>query len=227
MYQNQIDIEPYSEIKQEIILSDDIIASYALEQWAENFSLMTAGYRDQLDPNDANNPQVAFNALTVAILGEAKARVFNRKLAPGQQAHVLIGGETRPHTQHFIAILSRVYSAHEIKVHLRAHVNTTPIWYSSFGIFYKEYQSGENLTASHSPFFKGGWKPMDWMGKQLLKEEQAIVDEVRDIVNNRRKISLAPWEIGGNITYDFDIDRAYVDYQHSVIIDKSKILTSL
>jgi phosphomannomutase len=216
------EIRPYAEEWQEIRLSDDIITTYSLDTWAENFSLMTAGYRDQLNPNDANDPGVAFNSLIIAILGEAKARVFDRKLAPGQQAHVHIGGETRPHTQDFIAILSRIYAAHHINVHLRTNIKTTPIWYSSFGVFYKGYQSGDNLTASHSPFFKGGWKPMDSAGKQLLQEESEIISEVKNLVKNRDKITLAPWTLKGGITQDFDVDKAYVEYQQSVIIDKSK-----
>ncbi len=222
MSPEKLEIKPYESRWQEIELSKEIIALYSLEKWAENFSLMTAGYRDQLNPNDANDPGAAFNSLTVAILGEAKARVFKRKSAPGKQMHVHIGGETRPHTQDFIAILSRVYAAHNIKVHLRSLTRTTPIWYSSFGIFYEEYQSGDNLTASHSPFFKGGWKPMDSSGKQLLEEEDEIISEVKNIVNNREKIRLAPWELNEKIVYDFVIDEAYVKYQQSLIIDKSR-----
>ncbi len=215
-------IRPYEKEWQEIELSDEIVALYSLENWAKSFNLMTAGYRDQLNPDDANDPSVAFNSLTIAILGEAKARVFKRKLVPGEQPHVHLGGETRPHTQEFIAILSRVYAAHDFIVHLRANIKTTPIWYSSFGIFYKSYQSGDNLTASHSPFFKGGWKPMDSCGKQLLSEEKEIISEVRNIVKNREKIILAPWALKEKILYDFDLDEAYVKYQQSVIIDKSK-----
>lgn len=217
-----LEIKPYEKEWQENKLTEEIVATYSLENWAENFSLMTAGYRDQLNPDDANDPEVAFNLLTVAILGKAKARVFERQLSPGEQPHVHLGGETRPHTQEFIAILSRGYAAHDFIVHLRANIKTTPIWYSSFGIFYKSYQSGDNLTASHSPFFKGGWKPMDSCGKQLLTEEKEIISEVKNIVKNREKIILAPWALKEKILYDFDLDEAYVKYQQSVIIDKSK-----
>jgi phosphomannomutase len=217
-----LEINPYEKEWQEIRLSEEIIDLYRLDIWAKNFSLMTAGYRGRLNPNDANDPAEEFNSLIIAILGEAKTRVFRRKLEHGEQAHVHIGGETRPHTQDFIAILSRVYAAHDIKVHLRVHIKTTPIWYSSFGIFYKEYQSGDNLTASHSPFFKGGWKPMDSAGKQLLAEEEEIISEVKNIVNNQEKISLAPWELKDKIVYDFDVDEAYVKYQQAVITDRSR-----
>lgn len=214
-------IKPYEKEWYKINLTDELVASYSLDKWSENFSLMTAGYRDQLNPDNADDPNVGFNSITVSILGEAKARVFNRKLKSGEQAHIHIGGETRPHTQDFIAILSRIYAAHNITVHLRAYVKTTPIWYSSFGIFYKGYQSGDNLTASHSPFFKGGWKPMDSAGKQLLEEEQEIIAEVKNIIKNRESISLAPWE-AKNIIGDFDVDEPYVKYQNSVIAEKSK-----
>jgi phosphomannomutase len=217
-----LEIKPYEKKWQEIKLSTEIVELYRLGTWAKNFSLMTAGYRNRLNPNNANDPAEDFNSLIVAILAEAKARVFGRKLVPGEQAHVLIGGETRPHTQDFIAILSRVYAAHDMYVHLRADVSTTPIWYSSFGIFYKGYQSGDNLTASHSPFFKGGWKPMDSSGKQLLAEESEIISEVRNIVNNQETIRLASWKLKDKFFYDFDIDEAYVKYQQSVLIDKSR-----
>ena len=217
MHLERADINASSDKWDDIKLSDQIIASYSLEEWSRGFSLMTAGYRDQLNPEDANDPGVAFNLLTVAILGEAKARVFERKLQEGEIAHVHVGGETRPHTQEFIAILSRVYAAHNMKVHLRARVRTTPIWYSSFGVFFEQYQSGDNLTASHSQFFKGGWKPMDSEGKQLLEEEEEIVAEVRNIVKSRATIRLAPWLPNDNILRDFDVDAAYIAYQDSVL----------
>lgn len=215
-------ISPYEKEWQEIIITDEVAALYSLDKWSENFSLMTAGYRDQLNPQDADDPGVAFNSLIIAILGEAKARVFERKLLAGEEAQVHIGGEVRPHTQEFIAILSRVYAAHNFKVHLRADIKTTPIWYSSFGVFYKGYQSGDNLTASHSPFFKGGWKPMDAYGKQLLEEEAEIIAEVKTIIKNREKIKLAPWGLSDKIFYDFDVDQDYVNYQKKVIINNSQ-----
>ena len=209
------------DVWQRIEITEELAQLYSLDEWSQGFSLMTAGYRDQLDPDDAANPEVAFNVLTVMILGEAKARVFKRKLAEGQVGHVHIGGETRPHTQEFISILSRIYAAHEMQVHLRARCLTTPIWYSSFGVFYSEFQSGENLTASHSPFFKGGWKPLDSSGKQLLAEEQEIISEVQNIVTSRATIYLAPWQSSGSILYDFDVDEPYVRYQRSLIPDQS------
>ncbi len=217
-----IKINPYDNKWKKIELTESLINKYSLIKWSENFSLMTAGYRDQLDPKNISNHGVAFNIITIAVLGEAKARVFKRKLNNNEQAHVHIGGETRPHTPEFIGILSRIYTAHNMKVHLRTQVRTTPIWYSSFGIFYNGFQSGDNLTASHSPFFKGGWKPMDSMGKQLLAEEKEIIAEVKNIVKNRIAINLAPWQPNENILFDFDIDEPYIKYQKLIILKKSQ-----
>lgn len=212
----RVTIDPAGDTWQDIALTEKVVSAYSLEQWAQEFSLMTAGYRDRLDPEDAANPEARFNVLTVAILAEAKARVFLRRLAPGEVGDVHIGGEVRPHTQTFIKIAARVNASHGFKVHLRAGLSTTPIWYSSFGIVYEELQSGENFTASHSQYFKGGWKPLDSEGKQLLAEEPEIIAEVRAIVADRQLIRLAPWQGNPLIFHDFDIDEAYVAYQQFV-----------
>ena len=49
-------------------LGEDLVRDFHLDRWADEFSLMTAGYRDRLDPDDPVNPEAPFNALTVAIL---------------------------------------------------------------------------------------------------------------------------------------------------------------
>jgi phosphomannomutase len=215
----RIDINPYADKPQQVTISEELVKTYSLDKWAADFWLMTAGYRDPLDPSDISNPEAPFNAATIIICSEAKARVFKRKLSGNEKGHVHIGGEVRPHTQEFIALMSCVYAAHGFIVHLRKELRTTPIWYSSFGIAYEEFQSGDNFTASHSQYFKGGWKPVDGMGKQLLVEEEDIINEVRKIVRNRETIRLSPWDQPGMILHDFDVDKAYVKYQRQVIGD--------
>ncbi len=200
-------------------ITNELVKAYSLDRWASEFSLMTAGYRDPLDPADAASPEVPFNIVTVAIFAEAKARVFARKLVKGEQGHVHIGGESRPHTETFIQVAARVYAAHGFMVHLRRSVKTTPIWYSSFGIFYEEYQSGDNFTASHSQYFKGGWKPLDGNGQQLLEEEAEIVAEVRALVAGRETIRLESWTSNPLIAQDLDVDVAYREFQRTVIAD--------
>jgi phosphomannomutase len=202
------DNQDYLELTPEVILDEQ------LEEWAADFKLGTAGYRDQLDPKDKDNPKVAFNRIKVAVIAEAKARVSERRGGGKIDRHV--GGEVRPHTREFIELAARIYAAHGHRVHLRAGMETTPIWYSSFGVFFEELSDGENFTASHSPGFKGGWKPMDSLGKQLLGEAELIGEEVRKVVSPGVRIPLAPPD-SPLILRDFDVTEAYCDYVRSII----------
>lgn len=199
-----------------IILSAEVIKNDGLENWAKAFKLGTAGYRDQLDPDDINNPEVAFNRIKVAIIAEARASVSDRLFGGKKMIEHHIGGEVRPHTSEFIDLAARIYAAHGHRVHLRKGVNTTPIWYSSFGVFYNELTDGENFTASHSPKFKGGWKPMDGLGKQLIGQAQLIANEVRKIIVPGYLIKLAPPD-SHLINRDFDATEAYCEYVTSII----------
>ncbi len=198
-----------------IHIDDALVSTYGLKSWSEGFSLMTAGYRDRLDPENADNPEISFNSVTVAVFVEAKARVFKKKTSANAM-HVHVGGEVRPHTQHFIRIAARIYSHHGFTVHLRENPKTTPIWYSSFGVLFCEYGSGDNFTASHSQYYKGGWKPIDGEGKQLTIEEADIIEEVESIVSNRETITLDPWG-SSNIVADFNVDEPYLGFLRSVL----------
>src|ERR1051325_9286709 len=177
------EIRPDSDTFDELRLTDDVVGVYGLDAWAAGFSLMTAGCRDHIDPDDAASPDAPFNAVTVAIMAEARGRVFRRKVTGAGHLHV--GGEVRAHTQTFIQVAARVYAAQGYTVHLRRDVSTSPIWYSSFAVFHEEYEGGDNFTASHSPYFKLGWKVLDQDGKELLEEEPDLITEVQALVRER------------------------------------------
>lgn len=216
----QSDLTPDRDANDELRLNDQVVGAYGLDSWAAKFSLMTAGYRDQMTPDDAASPEAPFNAVTVAIMAEAKARVLRRQLANDQPADLHLGGEVRANTQTFIQIAARVYAAHGFRVHLHPGGNTTPIWYSSFGVFYNDYLGGDNFTASHSAYFKMGWKVMDGQGKQMTEEEDQIIAEVRRIVAGRETIHLAPWKSSGLILADFDVDQPYAACQKMILGDQ-------
>ncbi|MBU1222118.1 hypothetical protein KKF34_19915 [Myxococcota bacterium] len=165
----------YSPEKQQIIFTKDLAEKYGLHRWGENFRLGTAGYRDLLDPAEFFSPQVPFNAVTMAIVAYARLKIAKKHGL--KKLH--IGGEVRPHTGRFIDLFARIYAAGGIEVHLRGDgPATTPIWLSSFGVFWHELDGGENFTASHSQSYKGGWKPMDENGMQLLSLAAEIEEEV-------------------------------------------------
>lgn len=207
---------PFANREETIVVDQDLVGRYGLARWAASFALGTAGYRDLLDPADLFNPEVPFNGLSLAIVLAARAQLA---LEHGL-AKLHVGGEVRPHTQAFIDLAARVYAAHGIEVHLRPQgVRTTPIWLSSFGVFYEELDGGENFTASHSQSYKGGWKPMDDAGGQLLEMAALIADRVRVLVQQaaggRLEIALAPAD-HPLIRRGFDPVDAYVEFLKQV-----------
>ena len=208
---------PFAGKPEYFVVDAALVTSAGLDAWAAEFKLGTAGYRDLLDPDDFFNTGVPMNALTVAMMLEARARVA----ANHGLGRLHVGGEVRPHTQEFIDLAARLYAAHGLEVHLRpAGVRTTPIWLSSFGVFHEELDGGENFTASHSQSYKGGWKPMDASGGQLLEMAQEIATEVRRLVAVAREegltIELAAAD-DANIIRDFEPTGAYVDVLRAVV----------
>ncbi|MFO7609159.1 MAG: hypothetical protein R6X35_08155 [Candidatus Krumholzibacteriia bacterium] len=170
---------PFLDKPESFTVDAALVAAAQLEAWAKRFALGTAGYRDLLNPDDLFDLTVPFNGLTVAVMLEARARLA---VAKGlRRLHV--GGEVRAHTQELIDLAARLYAAHGLEVHVRPEGRpTTPIWLSSFGVFFEELDGGENFTASHSQSYKGGWKPMDSTGGQLLEMAGAVADQVRTLV---------------------------------------------
>jgi len=208
---------PFAEHRETIRLDAALCADAKLASWAAQFKLGTAGYRDLLDPADFFNPGVPFNALTAAVILEARARLAVRH---GLRA-LHVGGEVRPHTQELIDLAARIYAAHGLSVHLRPRgMRTTPIWLSSFGVFHEELDGGENFTASHSQSYKGGWKPMDGDGGQLIAMAPEIEDGVRALVAEAVAggvtIPLAAAD-DALILRDFDPLDAYVDVLRQVV----------
>ena len=193
------------------------IARAGLLDWAADFKLGTAGYRDLLDPEDMHNPEVPFNSLNLAVMMYARAQLA---LEDGL-ADLHVGGEVRPHTQAFIDLAARIYAAAGLTVHLRpVGLDTTPIWLSSFGVNYDELAGGENFTASHSPGFKGGWKPMDATGRQLLGLAGRIAERTRLLARQAGEsgleIPLAAADDGA-IVRDFDPIDPYADSLRAIV----------
>ena len=208
---------PFACQEETILLDATLVSQANIEPWAQQFKLGTAGYRDLLDPENLFNFEVPFNGLSAALILEARAQLADESAI--RSLH--IGGEVRPHTQEFIDLASRIYSAHGISVHLRPQgMRTTPIWLSSFGVFYNELDGGENFTASHSQNYKGGWKPMEAAGGQLLEMAGLIADRVRALVGQAKDggitIRLAAAD-NPLIHHDFDPVEAYVEVLRKVV----------
>ncbi len=202
---------PFGTEPEKLTITPELAREARLEEWGAGFALGTAGYRDLLDPQDFFSPKVPFSALTVGLLAAARAHVATRHCITSLH----IGGEVRPHTQKFIDLCARIYAAAGITVHLQAgSAGTTPIWMSSFGVFHYGLGGGENFTASHSQSYKGGWKPMDENGMQLLDmaaEIQARVRELTAGIGTTGLVIPLSSALDPHIRRDFDPLPAYVE----------------
>ncbi|MBK9302452.1 MAG: hypothetical protein IPM94_00705 [bacterium] len=208
---------PFARDEETIRIAPALARDGGLLAWARDFQLGTAGYRDLLDPADLHSTEVPFNSLNVSVMLAARAQLA---LEEGL-AHLHVGGEVRPHTQEFIDLAARLYAACGICVHLRPEgVRTTPIWLSSFGVNYEELDGGENFTASHSQSYKGGWKPMDESGMQLLEMAGRIADRVRLLAERAAEEGLEiPLAAADDplIVRDFDPVAAYADALRAIV----------
>jgi phosphomannomutase len=198
-----------------LIISKSVFKKENLALWRDQFALGTAGYRDLLSPEDWENPDVPFNRVKVAIILEAFGQLMQRK----NKKSVHVGGEVRYHTRAFIDLAVRIFSAKGINVYLKPENETCPIWLSSFGTFYYDLDYGLNFTASHSPFFKGGIKPMDSQGMQLLDEAAEIEAIVKEICQPGLEIDLG--EPGQNVKNTFQPEKIYANYLKGLIGEKA------
>jgi phosphomannomutase len=191
-----------------------------LFRWISDFKLGTAGYRDTIDMNDFSSTDAPYNAHTIMIIAEAMARIYNKK----GFGSIHLGGEVRRYTSEIISLIGRIFASHGITVHLNADRGTTPIWGTSFGVFYNELDGGANITASHSQNFKQGFKPVDGKGMQLLGVADEIRDEVRRIGRETESgsfsITLSAAD-SPNIRKDFRYLDAYADYLKDIIPEEA------
>lgn len=191
-----------------------------LFKWISDFKLGTAGYRDTINMNDFFSTDAPYNAHTLMIVAEAMARVYGKK----EYRSIHLGGEVRRYTSEIINLVARIFASHGITVHLNAEKATTPIWATSFGVFYNELDGGANITASHSQNFKQGFKPVDEKGMQLLAMADEIRDEVRRIGQEAESNSFSiPLSALNSplIRKDFRYLDAYADYLKDIIPEEA------
>ena len=203
-----------------IVYTKSFFEKNGLFKWISDFKLGTAGYRDTIDMNDFLSTDAPYNAHTIMIIAEAMARIYNKK----GFGSIHLGGEVRRYTSEIIGLMGRIFASRGITVHLNADRDTTPIWATSFGVFYNELDGGANITASHSQNFKQGFKPVDEKGMQLLGMADEIRDEVRRIGEEAKSghfsIALSAAD-SPRIKKDFHYLEAYADYLKDIIPEEA------
>ena len=220
----KVEKDPHVRIREDqdvrLAYTSSFFEKNGLFKWISDFKLGTAGYRDTIDMNDFLSTDAPYNAHTIMIVAEAMARIYNKK----GYGSIHLGGEVRRYTSEIISLIGRIFAAHGIMVHLNADMGTTPIWATSFGVFYNELDGGANITASHSQNFKQGFKPVDEKGMQLLGMADEIRDEVRRIGQEAKSgsfsIALSPTD-SPNIKKDFHYLEAYADYLKDIIPEEA------
>ena len=218
------DKDPHIQIPEDrdvrIVYRKSFFEKNGLFKWISDFKLGTAGYRDTINMNDFFSTDAPYNAHTVMMIGEAMARIYSRKA----YSSIHLGGEVRRYTSQTIDLLGRIFARHGISVHLNAEKGTTPIWASSFGVFYNELDGGANITASHSQNFKQGFKPLDAKGMQLLDMADEIRDEVRRIGQEAESGSFSLTLSAASsplIQRDFLYLDAYIEYLKDIIPEEA------
>ncbi|MFH1123450.1 MAG: hypothetical protein V1758_07275 [Pseudomonadota bacterium] len=203
-----------------ITYSKRFLEEHGLLRWIGEFKLGTAGYRDTMNMENFFSTDAPYNAHSIMILGEAVARVYDRK----GLSSIHLGGEVRRYTSLVIELLGRIFAFHGISVHLHADQETTPIWATSFGVFHNELDGGANITASHSQNFKQGFKPVDDKGMQLLDMAEEIREEVQTIGKEAAKagLTMALSPVGSaKIKRDFHYMAAYAEYLRDIIPEEA------
>jgi phosphomannomutase len=200
--------------------SKDFFQKHGLSRWVSEFKLGTAGYRDTINLTDLFKTDAPYNAHTIMMIAESMARIYVRR----GYGSVHLGGEVRKFTREIIQLVGRIFAAHGISVHLHLDKGTTPIWASSFGVFYNELDGGANVTASHSQNFKQGFKPIDEKGMQLLRMADEIRDEVKKIGEEAMAGDYAiilSADPSPNIKKDFHYIDAYADYLKDIVPEEA------
>jgi len=224
MIEIKVDKDPHIDLREDqdvrIVYTKSFFEKNGLFKWISDFELGTAGYRDTIDMNDFFSTDAPFNAHTIMIVAEAMARMYSRK----GYGSIHLGGEVRRYTSEIINLLGRIFASRGVTVHLNADKGTTPIWATSFGVFYNELDGGANITASHSQNFKQGFKPVDEKGMQLLHMADEIRDEVRRIgqeaTSDSFSITLSAMN-SPHIKKDFHYLEAYADYLKDIIPEEA------
>lgn len=209
-----IEIPPDREVT--LRYTHDFFSENGLYPWVKDFKLGTAGYRDTINMENFFSTDAPYNAHTIMIVAEAMARIYERR----GYTSIHLGGEVRRYTSQIIDLVGRIFASHGVTVHLNAEKETTPIWATSFGVFYNELDGGANVTASHSQNFKQGFKPVDDKGMQLLDMADRIRDEVKKIgeeaSSGEFSLTLSPTNSPA-FQRDFRYIDAYSDYLKGII----------
>ena len=127
---------------------------------------------------------VGANCMNQYTVGAATQGLSNylKKSFPNQQVQVAVAYDSRNNSKYFAEIVSNIFSANGILVHLFQELRPTPLL--SFAIRYLKCQSGVVITASHNPKEYNGFKAYWNDGAQLVPpHDKNVIAEVNAIAS--------------------------------------------
>ncbi len=124
------------------------------------------------------------NCMNQYTVGAATQGLSNylKKSFPDQRVQVAVAYDSRNNSKYFAEIVSNVFSANGILVHLFEELRPTPLL--SFAIRHLKCQSGVVITASHNPKEYNGFKAYWVDGAQLVPpHDKNVIAEVNAIAS--------------------------------------------
>ncbi len=146
----------------------------ALNSFYANLSFGTGGLRGIVGPGTNR-----MNRYTVMTATQGLANYLLKSVAREKQS-VIIGYDSRTHSQTFAQEAAQVLAANGIQVHLFRHLRPTPL--VSYGVRKLNCGAGIVITASHNPACYNGYKVYWADGGQLVPpQDQELTAEIHAI----------------------------------------------
>ncbi len=163
----------------------------------------TGGLRGLMGPGTNR-----LNIYTIRRATQGLANYIRKTEPKNKQAPVVIGFDSRHHSQEFAEESARVLAGSGIPVFLFRELRPTPL--VSFACRYKKCQAAIMITASHNPAVYNGYKVYWSDGAQVVSpHDEGIIQEV-EAIQDLMSIQLAPLDSPLITILSNEIDEAYI-----------------
>ena len=156
-----------------------------IDAFSSDLSFGTGGLRNLMGPGTCR-----LNIYTIQLATQALAN-YLKKETPSKSLSVLIGFDSRHHSQLFAEEAARVLAGNGIHVYLLDALRPTP--YVSFACRFKKADAAIMITASHNPKEYNGYKVYWSDGAQVVPPHDTGIEEaLQSLRGNLSSIKYAP-----------------------------------
>ena len=148
------------------------------------------------------------NIYTIQMATQGLAQ-YIKKQKPQKSLSVVIGFDSRNHSEEFAWQAAQVLAGNAIKVYLLTQLRPTP--FVSFACRFKKADAAIMITASHNPKEYNGYKVYWSDGAQVVyPHDKGIVEEVESI-NSLHQVTLAAKHSALIVKLNDELDQPYLD----------------